>query len=154
MTYETALDWALDHVDMNEYDSFNDWYEEVQDALQTPALDNNEFYDMAERAWNRDIDIEESEYIEEPVSGVREIPIEQGRDESVSIDRQFTITPEGIKPVESVHVELPREQIKTDVIINQQMSTAQKISIAQRVKMAFATDRIKSVFGGLFRRKK
>lgn len=148
MTYETALNWAIDHIDMNEYDDFNSWYDDVQDSLQTPSLDNPEFEKMAEDAWDREIGIEdEGEVIESPPSGVREIHMESGREE-VTIDRSFTIGPSGIEPTESVKIELPKQEIKTEVKIDRTMSTSQKISFAQKIKSAFSS------LGGLFRRKK
>lgn len=147
MTYETALDWAIDHIDMNEYDDFNSWYDDVQDSLQTPSLDNPEFEQMARDAWSREEGIEEGEEIEAPPSGVREITLERDGEE-ITIDRSFTITPTGIQPEESVRIELPKQEMHTEVKIDRTMSTARKISFAQKIKSAFSS------FGGFFRRKK
>lgn len=134
---------------MDEYDDFNSWYDDVQDSLQTPSLDNPEFEKMAEDAWDREIETEgqEGEIIEAPLSGVREIHMGTGREE-VTIDRSFTITPSGIQPEESVRIELPKQEIHTEVKIDRTMSTAQKISFAQKIKSVFSS------FGGFFRRKK
>ena len=61
MSYETALQWALDHTPPQDYDSFNDWYRAVENKMNTPNLMSNPIFNrMLENAW-RDITGTDSE---------------------------------------------------------------------------------------------
>lgn len=52
MSYETALQWALDHLPPQDFDSFNDWYRQVSNKMNTPNLMSNPtFNNMLEKAW-------------------------------------------------------------------------------------------------------
>ena len=61
MSYETALQWALDHAPPQDYDSFNDWYRAVENKMNTPNIMSNPVFNrMLENAW-RDITGTDSE---------------------------------------------------------------------------------------------
>lgn len=79
MSYETALQWALDHVPPQDYDSFNDWYRAVENKMNTPNLMSNPVFNrMLENAW-RDITGTDSED-----RVIQRIP---SREQSVNIPR-------------------------------------------------------------------
>ena len=52
MSYETALQWALDHLPPQDFDSFNEWYRAVDSKMNTPNLMSNPIFNrMLENAW-------------------------------------------------------------------------------------------------------
>ena len=52
MTYETALDWALEHIPPTDFADFADWYNQVDKKMNTPNLMSNPIFNrMLEVAW-------------------------------------------------------------------------------------------------------
>jgi hypothetical protein len=56
MTYDDAVDWAIDNVPMDFYDSYDDWYNASKAELQTPELTSEqEFINKMQNAWENEV---------------------------------------------------------------------------------------------------
>jgi hypothetical protein len=56
LTYPEAVDWAVDNVPMDFYDSYDDWFKAVSSELQTPELTNtNDFQKQLEKVWENQV---------------------------------------------------------------------------------------------------
>jgi hypothetical protein len=78
LTYSDALDWSVDNVPTDLYDSFDDWYDAVKQELQTPELTSStEFENQMRDAWQQEKgtevlevekELEEPEPVKEPTA--------------------------------------------------------------------------------------
>ena len=145
MTYDSALDYAIEHIPMNEYDNFDDWYSALEEKFSTPELtDSDTFGHDALEEW-------------QSVMGDREEPIEEQeelptRKEEITIDRGYVVTSKGLKPVEVVTSEIPKEAPK-QVIIERTGSNGRttRTNLINRFKeMRFS---VGTFFRSIFRRK-
>ena len=117
MTYDSALDYAIEHIPMNEYDNFDDWYDALEEKFSTPELtDSDTFGHDALDEWEKQMGIE-GQPEEEPVP---ETPSKK----EVVIDSAYVVTRDGIKPVDIVKAEVPEGQIPPQIIIDKTKSTA------------------------------
>jgi hypothetical protein len=56
MTYADAVDWAIDNVPMDFYDSYSEWFDAVKSELQTPELiSSNTFNEQMQKAWENEV---------------------------------------------------------------------------------------------------
>lgn len=56
MTYADAVEWAIDNVPIDFYDSFDEWLNASKSELQTPELTNNPtFTKQMEQAWENQV---------------------------------------------------------------------------------------------------
>jgi hypothetical protein len=56
MTYSDAVDWSIDNVPMDFYDSFDDWLDASKSELQTPELTNHpDFIKQMQQAWTNEV---------------------------------------------------------------------------------------------------
>lgn len=52
MTYETALQWSIDNIPTAQFNSFDEWYDALEDNFQTPVLTGSPtFRQMAKDSW-------------------------------------------------------------------------------------------------------
>ena len=153
MTYETAINWAIEHIPMSEFDSFEDWYDQLQGEFQTPNLTNSEeFNSMAQRAWSnsgRELDQQASDN-------------EQEFQEQEAEERQRQPTPRPIpqepqEPESEIDRELP-EPIAEEPTLQEalapprpepQIGLDESIKRNQERKQQSSTNRIRRAFTGL-----
>lgn len=160
MTYENALEWAIRRAPPEDFDSFEDWYNTIEDKLNAPYLfSSSTFNRMVEREWierfgSLDASSEEPEF-EEPEeiiqSSVREIEVYDNRDlRPRVIDAQITVSPVTGQPINIEPVRRQEEIIKLpptgkapEILAKtiQQLPPQQKQSLLRR-------------FIGFFRRKR
>lgn len=141
MTYENALNWAIENIPMQEFDSFDDWYGTVQENL-LGVTDSEQFQSMAFTAW-QDAGFEEQfrdtsqvqvdEFISPQNTVDARIDINTGQVESIRpIGQQTPIPVQALPPVEPER-QLPptgrAPEIKSNVIVKQ--------SFLERVKRLF-----------------
>lgn len=56
MTYSDAVDWAIDNVPMDFYDSYDEWFNASKSELQTPELTNHpDFNKQMQNAWTNEV---------------------------------------------------------------------------------------------------
>jgi len=56
LTYADAVDWSIDNVPMNFYNSYNEWLDASKSELQTPELTNHpEFNKQMQQAWENEV---------------------------------------------------------------------------------------------------
>lgn len=145
MTYDSALDYAIEHIPMNEYDNFDDWYDALEEKFSTPELtDSDTFGHDALEEW-QSVMGDRDEPIEEP----EELPT---RKEEITIDRGYVVTSMGARPVEVVTSEIPKEAPK-QVIIESTGSTGRttRTNFINRLKESRFS--IGNFFRRIFRRK-
>ena len=118
MTYESALQWGIDHKDIDNYDSFDDWYYALEDAYQTPTLtDKQEFEQMALDYWTANREIEPPVIDSELPPTKNDVVVEDG----------IVITPSGAKPVIVADTQ-PTNRNEPTVIIDRSGSTGQRVT--------------------------
>lgn len=79
MTYRDAANWAIENIPMNQFDSYEDWLDEVNKEVNTPELlAEKEFTDMLQRAWENTIG---------PIDKTKE-DIEKEREEQQRIEQE------------------------------------------------------------------
>jgi hypothetical protein len=152
LTYSQASEWANRHIPKDGFDSFDEWLEyatsEAYNGLRTPELlSAPEYVNIMHDNWMSEIGVEDRRDIEaEPEPDVLPTPRE------IQITKGIVITPSGAQPVKVLSspigapIVLPRDT--PQIRITESKSTAQRISILQRVKSGITS------FFGRFRRKR
>lgn len=143
MTYENALQWAIENIPMQEFDDFNDWYGALQENL-IGVTDSEQFQNKAFSAW-QDAGMEQErifrdtnqaqvdEFITPQNTVDARININTGQVESIRpIGQQTPIPVQALPPVEPER-QLPptgrAPEIKSNAIVKQ--------SFLQRLKRLF-----------------
>lgn len=137
MTYESAFQWVIDNIDISEYDNYDDYYDTIEDKIQTPSLtDNRDFEQMAIDYWEAN-----KEPIEQPIDYIPE------RKEPI-IESGYVVTPKGITPAVVVDSK-PHVTTEPRIIIEKSGATGQPVSrLSFRQRLAD----IGSAISGFFRR--
>jgi hypothetical protein len=56
LTYNDAVQWSIDNVPMDFYDSYDEWFDAIKAEIQTPELlGNTEFNSKLERVWENEV---------------------------------------------------------------------------------------------------
>lgn len=122
MTYEQALEWLIDNIPIDMFDSYEDWYNACKQEIQTPALwDSPRFNRMHEDYWKNNKSFEQEEIpIPEPKEPIIEekITITKRSDSNIVQEEKEIIrlpptgkAPELPKPIfrqESIKEEKPK----------------------------------------------
>lgn len=120
MTYENAVQWLVDNVPPENYDSYNDWYKDCLSSLKTPHVFNSpQFNNMLHSAYMQSQGEQEEtedeyespmEYHEEAIVGEPTVSVSE-EPRQIIIEHEEIAKPKQIEP--EVKVITRKEEIDT-----------------------------------------